>query len=202
MKTPKLQQHDLEWFQQRIGYRVYRTNGECQCESCTKVYKHGIVIYDIIQSRVLFDTQNELGLFYFDKDVQFPNIQIFRKKYVPEGNRRVTHNSGSYNEIWEGYKMTLANENEIINWSKDIIKRSEEVNYKNGKDIYWLITTTSKRYDVIQSRNNINESVQKLYLNDYVIKGLPSYSYINDRSDYSIVENKNLKSFLQELKIK
>ena len=202
MKTPKLQKHDLEWFQQRIGYKVYRTNGQCQCEACTKVYKYGIVIYDIIQAKVLFDAQNDLGLFYFDKDLQFPNIQIFRKKYVPEGWKRATHNSGSYNEIWEGYKMTLANENEIINWSKDIIKRSEEVDYGNGKDIYWLITTTSKRYDVIQSRTNVNESLQKLYLNDYVIKGLPSYSYISDRSDYSIVENKNLKSFLQELKIK
>lgn len=202
MKTPKLQKHDLEWFQQRIGYRVYRTNGGCQCEACTKVYKHGIVIYDIIQAKVLFDAQNDLGLFYFDKDVQFPNLQIFRKKYVPEGWKRATHNSGSYNEIWDGYKMTLKNENEIINWSKDIIKRSEEVDYENGKDIYWLITTTSKRYDVIQSRTNVNENLQKLYLNDYVIKGLPSYSYIDDRSDYSIVENKNLKSFLQELKIK
>ena len=202
MKTPKLQKHDLDWFNQRIGYRVYRTNGGCQCEACTKVYKHGIVIYDIIQAKVLFDAQNDLGLFYFDKDLQFPNIQIFRKKYVPEGWKRATHNSGSYNEIWDGYKMTLKNENEIINWSKDIIKRSEEVDYENGKDIYWLITTTCKRYDVIQSRTNVNESLQKLYLNDYVIKGLPSYSYISDRSDYSIVENKNLKSFLQELKIK
>ena len=202
MKTPKLQKHDLEWFQQRIGYKVYRTNSGCQCEACTKVYKYGIVIKDIIQAKVLFDAQNDLGLFYFDKYVQFPNLQIFRKKYVPEGWKRATHNSGSYNEIWDGYKMTLKNENEIINWSKDIIKRSEEVDYENGKDIYWLITTTSKRYDVIQSRTNVNESLQKLYLNDYVIKGLPSYSYIDDRSDYSIVENKNLKSFLQELKIK
>jgi hypothetical protein len=98
--------------------------------------------------------------------------------------------------------MTLANENEIINWSKDTIKRSEEVNYENSKEIFWLITMTSKRYDVIQGTTNVNESVQKLYLNDYIIKGLPSYSYISDRSDYSIVENKNLKSFLQELKIK
>lgn len=201
MKTPKLQKHDHEWFKQRIGYRVYRTNEESNQESNGE-YKYGIVIKDIIQSKVLFDAQIDLGLFYFDKDVQFPNIQIFRKKYVPEGWKRATHNSGSYNEIWEGYKMTLANENEIINWSKDIIKRSEEVDYENGKDIYWLITTTSKRYDVIQSTTNVNESVQKLYLNDYVIKGLPSYSYISDRSDYSIVENKNLKSFLQELKIK
>ena len=197
MKTSKLQQHDHEWFKQRIGYRVYRTNEESNQESNGE-YKYGIVIYDIIQSRVLFDTQNDLGLFYFDEDVQFPNIQIFRKKYIPQGWKRVTYNSGAYNEIWEGYKMTLDNENEIINWSKDIIKRSEEVDYENGKDIYWLITTTS-----IQSITNVNESVQKLYLNDYVIKGLPSsYPIIRDRSDYSIVENKNLKSFLQELKIK
>lgn len=196
MKTSKLQKHDHEWFKQRIGYRVYRTNEESNQESNGE-YKYGIVIYDIIQSRVLFDTQNDLGLFYFDEDVQFPNIQIFRKKYIPQGWKIVTYNSWAYNEIWEGYKMTLDNENEIINWSKDIIKRSEEVDYENGKDIYWLITTTS-----IQSITNVNESVQKLYLNDYVIEGLPSYSIIRDRSDYSIVENKNLKSFLQELKIK
>ena len=47
MKTSKLQQHDHEWFKQRIGYRVYRTNEESNQESNGE-YKYGIVIYDII----------------------------------------------------------------------------------------------------------------------------------------------------------
>jgi hypothetical protein len=199
MKKPQKEKHNLEWFQKRIGHKVYRNNGDCQCESCTKVYKYGIVIDDIIQARVLFDAQNELGLFYFDKDIQFPNIQLFRKRYEPNGGK----NSGySYDKIWNGYKMTLQNENEIINWSKEKITRCDEVDYMNGKDIYWLITITNEWYDVVQSRLSIRKRVQKIPLNDYVIKGLPSGWILSDKDDYTIVENKYLKPFLQELKIK
>jgi hypothetical protein len=199
MKASKLQKHDLEWFMKRVGHKVYRTNNECNCESCTKVYKYGLVIDDIIQARVLFNAQNELGLYYFDKDIQFPNLQLFRKKYNPNGGKNTGY---PLDKIWDGYKMTIKNEDEIINWSKDKIKRSDEVDYENGKDIYWLITITNEWYDVGQSRLSVKERVQKIPLNDYVIKGLPSGWFFSDKDDYTIIENKYLKSLLQELKIK
>jgi hypothetical protein len=60
MKTNRKQ-----WFLDRIGKRVYRTNFEC-CDHCEKVYQEGIVIIDRIHAYYLQACQRELGIKYFD----------------------------------------------------------------------------------------------------------------------------------------
>jgi hypothetical protein len=143
----------------------------------------------------LFKSQENSNLYYFDKDLQFPNLQIFRTRYDPKI-------SLPYNKIWDGYKMTLKNENEIINWSNGIIKRSQEVDYENGEDIYWLLTITHEWYDVCQSRNSVTTREMKLKLNDYIIEKLPNTWQYGGKDDYTIVESQYINELLQELIIK
>ena len=58
--------HDLDWFKQRIGKLVYRTESKCPCEICKAVGTFGLTIQDELHANYLFDCQNELELFYFD----------------------------------------------------------------------------------------------------------------------------------------
>ncbi len=59
--------HDLDWFKERIGKKVYRTESKCPCEICKKIGKIGLYIADNLHANYLYDCQNELDLFYFDK---------------------------------------------------------------------------------------------------------------------------------------
>lgn len=63
----ELQKHELEWFISRVGKRVFRNESSCQCEACRKVGEVGLVINDHLHAQYLYDCQNELDLYYFDK---------------------------------------------------------------------------------------------------------------------------------------
>ena len=55
-----------EWFNKRIGKRVYRDDNGCKCDTCGRIVKEGIVIEDDQQAEYLFDVQRETG-----KDVDY-----------------------------------------------------------------------------------------------------------------------------------
>jgi hypothetical protein len=59
--------HELTWFQERVGKKVFRNETSCKCINCTLNYKNGVVINDDIHANYLFDMQNELRLNYFDE---------------------------------------------------------------------------------------------------------------------------------------
>ena len=63
----ELQKHELEWFISRVEKRVFRNESSCQCEVCRKVGEVGLVINDRLHAQYLYDCQNELDLYYFDK---------------------------------------------------------------------------------------------------------------------------------------
>ena len=65
-----MKQHKLEWYKKRIGKKVYRTAFTCPCEVCEKVEEVGLYIADIMHANYLFDCQNELELYYFDKPLK------------------------------------------------------------------------------------------------------------------------------------
>ena len=58
--------HDLQWFKDRIGQRVYRENNKCKCNVCVEVFERGLIIKDEIHAYYLLDCQNELELIYTD----------------------------------------------------------------------------------------------------------------------------------------
>lgn len=62
-----MDKHNLEWFKERIGQKVYRTESQCKCEVCASVFKNGLFISDDLHANYLFDCQNELDLYYFDE---------------------------------------------------------------------------------------------------------------------------------------
>lgn len=59
--------NNLEWFKDRVGKRIFRTESTCTCEVCKKVYEVGLIVVDMFHAQYLYDCQNSLGLFYFDK---------------------------------------------------------------------------------------------------------------------------------------
>jgi hypothetical protein len=61
-----MEKHNKQWFHDRIGKRVYRTQNTCQCEVCQAVYHNGLLIADQLHATYLYDIQNELNLFYSD----------------------------------------------------------------------------------------------------------------------------------------
>lgn len=62
-----MEKHNKQWFLDRIGKKVFRTNGQCKCEVCANVVKNGLIIAGELHAIYLYDCQNELDLFYFDK---------------------------------------------------------------------------------------------------------------------------------------
>lgn len=56
----------MQWFIERIGSTLYRTQTECDCESCTNVYKNGVKVSDRDHAIYLFDIECECGYKYFD----------------------------------------------------------------------------------------------------------------------------------------
>lgn len=58
--------HELTWFLNRIGTRIYRyTDNEC-CEHCQNVFKNGLIIENKTHAHYLFDCQNDMNLTYDD----------------------------------------------------------------------------------------------------------------------------------------
>ena len=62
-----MEKHNLKWYKDRIGKRVYRTESQCKCDVCTKVGEVGLIIADELHAQYLYDCQNELYLYYFDE---------------------------------------------------------------------------------------------------------------------------------------
>ena len=62
-----MEKHELDWFKQRIGKRVFRTESSCKCDICNKVYENGLIVMDEYHADYLFYCQNQLDLFYFDE---------------------------------------------------------------------------------------------------------------------------------------
>ena len=62
----ELVKNKRQWFMDRIGKRVYRTQSTCECEICTTIYHEGLIICDAQHAQYLFDIQNETDLRYFD----------------------------------------------------------------------------------------------------------------------------------------
>lgn len=59
--------HDKQWFIDRVDKRVFRTESKCKCDTCKHVAENGLVIFDELHAQYLYDCQNEMGLYYFDK---------------------------------------------------------------------------------------------------------------------------------------
>lgn len=66
--------NNLQWFKDRVGKRVYRTDSTCQCDICKKVGEIGLIISDDLHANYLFDCQNELDLYYFDEPIKINNL--------------------------------------------------------------------------------------------------------------------------------
>jgi hypothetical protein len=59
--------HNLLWFKERVGKKVFRNESSCKCIVCTFNFKNGLIISDELHAQYLFDIQNELRLNYFDE---------------------------------------------------------------------------------------------------------------------------------------
>ena len=59
--------HTLRWFKNHIGKRIYRDAVSCQCQTCTKVTKEGLIVRDDGHAEYLYNVQYELDVDYRDK---------------------------------------------------------------------------------------------------------------------------------------
>jgi hypothetical protein len=63
--------HDLQWFIDRIGKRVFRdkdiSSYICSCDICKNIFEKGLIILDKEHAQYLFDVQNETGIRYYEK---------------------------------------------------------------------------------------------------------------------------------------
>lgn len=57
--------HDLQWFIDRIGKRVFRDKNLCNCGVCKNVFQNGLIITDKQHAQYLYDIQNEMGIRYY-----------------------------------------------------------------------------------------------------------------------------------------
>lgn len=48
-----------QWFIDRIGKTIYRSENGCSCETCKKVHSKGLVIRDKLHASYLYDIQHE-----------------------------------------------------------------------------------------------------------------------------------------------
>ena len=58
--------HQLRWFKNRIGKRVYRNDVTCSCKTCKGVTNNGLVIRDDMHAEYLHMVQFELDVDYRD----------------------------------------------------------------------------------------------------------------------------------------
>lgn len=64
-----------QWFIDRIGKRVYRGETSCQCETCKRISKEGLIISDLMHAEYLYDvegisqieSESNCKIFYSDK---------------------------------------------------------------------------------------------------------------------------------------
>ena len=74
----KMEKHDIEWFIDRVGKRVFRTKTQCDCNICTDVFRNGLIVDDEFHAQYLYDCQNELGLYYFDKINNNDQMRLYK----------------------------------------------------------------------------------------------------------------------------
>lgn len=49
----------LQYFKDRIGKKIYRDSDGCDCDSCKKVLKEGLLVHDEDHAQYIFDAQND-----------------------------------------------------------------------------------------------------------------------------------------------
>ena len=71
-----------QWFTDRIGKRVFRILGLCQCQTCINAAKNGILIIDQQHADYLYLVSQELGIAYYDEfnDNQITELSVKNRK--------------------------------------------------------------------------------------------------------------------------
>ena len=59
--------HTLQWFENRIGKRVFRLTDTHCCKHCQDAFEKGFIILDKTHAHYAYVCQNEMGLVYADK---------------------------------------------------------------------------------------------------------------------------------------
>ena len=59
--------HQLKWFTNRIGKRVYRDEVDCDCKSCYEGTQDGVEVADEQHAHYLYIIQLDLDINYRDK---------------------------------------------------------------------------------------------------------------------------------------
>ncbi len=57
----------LTWFKNRIGKRIYRDKTSCNCETCARVYKEGLIVNDLNHAEYLEMVSREMNINYYNK---------------------------------------------------------------------------------------------------------------------------------------
>ena len=100
--------HDLQWFKDRIGKRVYRENNKCRCKICVEVFEIGLIINDEIHAHYLLDCQNELGLIYTD------NINKEMSNETQNNDELISSQSQLTQDIAKEYVQRILNANDGV----------------------------------------------------------------------------------------
>lgn len=62
----KMHDQQLKWFKDRIGKTIYRGAVSCDCDSCNRIEKEGLVIMDEMHADVLNAYSAETQTKYYD----------------------------------------------------------------------------------------------------------------------------------------
>ena len=50
-----------EWFVKRIGKRIYRDKGSCECQTCERIEKEGLIVRDKSHADYLTAIDSDFG---------------------------------------------------------------------------------------------------------------------------------------------
>lgn len=79
-----MKKHNLKWFTNRIGKRIFRLTDTKCCDSCQKVLTDGLIVHSKMSAQYLYDCQNEMDLYYADKKLKI-EIVSFGGITLPSG---------------------------------------------------------------------------------------------------------------------
>ena len=57
----------LTWFENRIGKRIYRDKNNCECETCQRTFKDGLIVKNKLHAEYLEMISRDLCIDYYDK---------------------------------------------------------------------------------------------------------------------------------------
>lgn len=57
----KLKTKSKQWFLDRIGKRIYRDEGDCECVHCKDIEENGFIISDANHALYVYDAQNDMA---------------------------------------------------------------------------------------------------------------------------------------------